>query len=338
MSVIPLVFLPHAYNSSWGDSYYEFKGEIMGHLLNGEWKSGNVVTSDDKGEFKREESKFRSFISDDSEFKPEANRYHLYVSYACPWAHRTLITRKLLNLEDIITVSVVSPDMLEHSWTFDTDFEGSTGDTAENKKYLYDVYREHDPSVTCKVTVPVLWDKKFKKIVNNESAEIIKIFNSAFRRFVDTNFDIYPKELQNEIDEINKLVYSDLNNGVYKTGFAKNQETYEKNCLAVFDCLDFLERQLDGQDFLVGNQFTEADIKLLTTLIRFDAVYHTHFKCSKKRILDYKNLSTYLSRMYSRPEIFETTNFEHIKRHYFYSHEFLNPNRIVPIGPDILIS
>lgn len=309
----------------------------MGHLKKGEWHNDAVATSNDKGEFDREKSSFREWISSDHEtFQPEKDRYHLYVSYACPWAHRTLITRKLKGLEDIITVNVVHPHMLEHSWSFDNSFEGSTGDTLYQKDYLYQIYQKHDSDVTTKVTVPVLWDKKTEKIVNNESSEIIRIFNKAFDKYAKSEIDLYPTHLKDEIDEINSLVYENINNGVYKTGFAKNQDAYDKAFQHLFDALDKIDHHLKGKEFLVGDKITEADIRLITTLLRFDAVYYTHFKCNKKHIYEYQNLKNYTYNLYNQFDaIKSTTNLDHIKQHYYYSHDFINPHRIVPKGPDL---
>ncbi len=306
----------------------------MGHLKSGEWHNDEVATSDDKGQFKREASEFRDCISEDHEcFQPEADRYHLYVSYACPWAHRTLITRKLKGLEDLISVDVVHPEMLENSWEFRKDFEGATGDSLYGLNYLYQIYQKHDPKVTTKVTVPVLWDKKTESIVNNESSEIIRIFNTAFEKLRPSDLDLYPQHLQDEIQQINKLTYEPINNGVYKTGFAKNQKAYDKACTELFQALDKIEEHLIGHKFLVGDQLTEADIRLLTTLIRFDSVYYVHFKCNVKKISEYENLSAYLNRFMDMDAVKSTTHLDHIKHHYYYSHDFINPHRIVPLGP-----
>lgn len=310
----------------------------MGHLKNGQWHNDEVATSDDSGNFKREESTFRNFIGKDLEFKPEKDRYHLYVSYACPWAHRTLIARKLKRMEDLISVSVVHPDMLEHSWTFKTDFNETTGDDLYNLNYLYEVYKKDNPEVTCKVTVPVLWDKKTHKIVNNESSEIIRIFNTAFNDIGANDLDLYPEKHRAEIDEINELVYVNINNGVYKTGFAKTQNAYEHSYKKLFKALDEVDQKLKGKNFLVGEVITEADIRLVTTLLRFDSVYHTHFKCNARLIKDYEYLSHYLKNLFEMEPIRSTTHLDHIKRHYYYSHDFLNPNRIVALGPEKLFS
>ncbi len=309
----------------------------MGHLIKGKWKSGDVITSNDAGEFDREKSVFREWISKDHPtYKPEKNRYHLYVSYACPWAHRTLITRKLKKLEDIISISVVHPHMLEHSWSFDSSFEGATEDTVNHKKHLYEVYLIHDPLLTSKVTVPVLWDKVTHTIVNNESSEIIRMLNSEFNEFGNDDLDLYPEHLKDEIESWNSRIYEPINNGVYRTGFAKNQEAYERAFNELFTALDQLEVYLENCEYLVSNQLTEADVRLITTLLRFDAVYYGHFKCNQKKISEYPNLFKYTKNLYQLDAIKETTNIRHIKEHYYYSHDFINPTRIVPIGPDSL--
>lgn len=306
----------------------------MGHLKNGKWFSGNVVTSNQKGEFAREESVFRATIaSDEALFQPEKDRYHLYVSYACPWAHRTLIARKLKKLEDMISVDVVHPDMLEHSWTFGTDFEGATGDRLYQKQYLYQIYQKADPEASAKVTVPVLWDKKLERIVNNESAEIVRIFNTAFDHLTGSELDLYPYAHRSEIDALNSWIYNDINNGVYKTGFAQNQAAYDVAFDRLFGALDRLEDTLENKKYLLGDTLSEADIRLVTTLIRFDPVYYVHFKCNGRMIAQYPEIQRYLDRLMALPAVAETTQMDHIKRHYYYSHAFLNPRRIVAKGP-----
>lgn len=306
----------------------------MGHLKQGQWHNDEVVTSEKDGSFAREASSFRDTISKDHEkFQPEEDRYHLYVSYACPWAHRTLITRHLKGLRNLITVSVVHPEMLKNSWEFRKDYDGATGDTLYGSDYLYNIYQKHDPKVTAKVTVPVLWDKKTKSIVNNESSEIIRIFNTAFEDLRPCDLDLYPSKLHKEIDTMNELTYEPINNGVYKAGFAKTQEAYEKACSKLFEAMDKVEKHLEGKKFLVGEQLTEADIRLLTTLIRFDSVYYVHFKCNIRKISEYKNLAAYLHRFMQLDAVKTTTNMDHIKHHYYYSHDFINPYRIVPLGP-----
>ena len=306
----------------------------MGRLVDGKWKKTSIITSDDSGSYKRIPRSFRDSISKDHPtFKPETNRYHLYVSYACPWAHRTLIYRELKNLVDHISVSVVHPDMLENGWTFQKDENGIGGDDLYQNEFLYQTYQLAQKDISTSVTVPILWDKQNKTIVNNESSEIIRIFNDAFNDLTGNSLDYYPKDLQAPINELNERIYSNVNNGVYLSGFAKGQKAYEEAVLNLFKTLDLLEERLEGQDFLVGNRLTEADLRLIPTLLRFDPVYVTHFKCNLKRIKDYKNLSRYTKSLYELEAVKKTTNFDHIKRHYYYSHEMLNPQRIVPLGP-----
>lgn len=310
----------------------------MGMLINGQWHDKWYETKSNHGEFKREKTTFHHCITADdpkqSEFKAESGRYHLYVSLACPWAHRTLIFRKLKNLEKHISISVVSPHMLEHGWSFCVE-EGSTGDTINHFKYLYEVYIANKPDYTGRVTVPVLWDKEKKVIVNNESSEIIRMFNQAFNSITKNQDDYYPPAFQHEIDEINHFVYENINNGVYRCGFATTQEAYEEAYIKLFTALDNLEVRLKKNRYLVGRQITEADWRLFTTLIRFDMVYYGHFKCNKKRIEDYPNLSEYVRELYQWPGIAETVDFYHIKQHYYYSHTMINPTQIVPMGPEI---
>ena len=305
----------------------------MGRLVDGKWIKGSVATTNEKGEYDRIPRSFLDEISTTHEkFKPENDRYHLYVSYACPWAHRTLIYRALKGLEDLVSVSVVSPEMLEEGWTFEKPW--STGDDLHNYHFLREVYLLADSKVNTSVTVPILWDKKEKTIVNNESSQIIRIFNSAFNELTGNRDDYSPSDLLSEIDEWNDFIYPNINNGVYRTGFANSQKAYEEAFDSLFAALDKVEAHLEGKDFLVGDRLTEADIRLYPTLVRFDAVYVGHFKCNKKRIKDYKNLSRYLKALYDIPAFKDTTNLEHIKRHYYYSHEDLNPHQIVPKGPD----
>ncbi len=308
----------------------------MGHLKNGIWHNDEVATSNEKGEFDREASQFRdSIYPAHSKYTPLKDRYHLYVSYACPWAHRTLITRSLKSLEDYISVSVVHPDMLENSWTFRKDFNHTTGDKIYNKDYLYQIYQLHDENITTKVTVPILWDTETNSIVNNESGEIIRILNKSFDDLTGCTIDLYPTNLSDEINIMNERIYESVNNGVYKAGFAKKQEAYDSAVDELFSTLDWLDSWLESREYLVGERLTEADIRLMTTLIRFDHVYHTHFKCNIKKIVDYTNLKQYAGNIYKKYDAFEKTTFmEHIKRHYYYSHDFINPNRIVAKGPD----
>jgi putative glutathione S-transferase len=310
----------------------------MGRLVDGVWIDTTIITSNKKGEYDRQPRGFREVISHDHPvYKPESGRYHLYISYACPWAHRTLIYRKLKGLEDHITVSVVSPDMLDHGWSFDTSLAGSTGDALHSKAHLFEIYQLAQSDVSTSVTVPILWDKKTNSIVNNESSEIIRIFNTAFNELTKNYTDYYPEELKAEIDTVNTNVYGDINNGVYKSGFALNQETYESAVTKLFNRLDELDKVLAEKKYLLGDKLTEADLRLVPTLLRFDIVYFGHFKCNLKLIRDYKNLSRYLKELYLIPAINETTNFEHIKRHYYFSHESINPYRIVPVGPASII-
>ena len=307
----------------------------MGQLLNGQWTKSSVITSDKSGAFVRKESQFRNWISQEQNFRPESNRYHLYVSYACPWAHRVLIMRELKDLREHISVDVVHPDMMENGWSFNSDFENANGDTLYNKKYLYEIYQLCSDKISTKVTVPILWDKKTQQIVNNESSEILRIFNSSFNDITNNYDDFYPANLQDEINKINHEVYININNGVYKTGFAKTQFAYDESVKKLFNSLDKIEEKLNNNNYLVGNQLTEADIRLVTTLLRFDNVYHYHFKCNLKKIADYKNLSEYLNQFRKLDCIKKTTFDDHIKRHYFFSHESINPTRIIPIGPII---
>ena len=307
----------------------------MGLLVDGKWQDKWYDTDSNDGKFKRESSSFRNTISTEAgaEFPPQSGRYHLYVSLACPWAHRALIFRKLKALESHISVSVVCPDMLDEGWTFE-DFPGATGDTLYNKTFLREIYLMDTPDVTTRVTVPVLWDKQKECIVSNESSEIIRMFNSAFNDITDNHDDYYPESLRTEINTVNEMVYHDINNGVYKSGFATTQEAYEEAVYTLFKTLDTVEERLKQHRYLVGDTLTEADWRLFTTLIRFDPVYHGHFKCNIRQIADYPAIYAYMKSLYQHPGIAETVNFEHIKRHYYYSHTMINPTQVVPVGPD----
>jgi putative glutathione S-transferase len=310
----------------------------MGQLVDGEWVKGSVITSDESGAFDRQPSTFRDTVAaEHGSYLPESGRYHLYVAYACPWAHRALIFRELKGLRDHISVSVVHPDMLEMGWSFDTDFPGANGDELLGKDYLHQVYQVAQPDVSGKATVPVLWDKQTGTIVNNESAELIRIFNSAFNGLTGNTDDYYPESLRADIDAWNERIYHHVNNGVYRAGFAQTQAAYDEAVSGLFGVLDELERHLGSRDFLVGGQLTEADIRLIPTLLRFDLVYFTHFKCNVRRIGDYPNLSAYRRRLYDMDAVKATTHFDHIKRHYYYSHESINPQRIVPAGPAVYV-
>ena len=312
----------------------------MGLLIDGQWADRWYDTEATKGRFVRSEAQFRHWITADGSagpsgeggFKAEAGRYHLYVSLACPWAHRTLIFRKLKGLESMISVSVVNPLMVEHGWTFEPD-EGVIADPLHQAHYLHQVYTAAEPEYTGRVTVPLLWDKQQNRPVNNESAEIIRMLNSAFDGVGAKPGDYYPQALRAQIDELNSKVYDQVNNGVYKAGFATTQEAYEEAAFALFDQLDELDQRLSQQRYLLGEQITEADWRLFTTLIRFDAVYHGHFKCNLKRIADYPHLAGYVRELYQWSGVAETVNMKHIKEHYYRSHATINPTGVVPAGP-----
>ncbi|WP_439136264.1 glutathione S-transferase family protein [Pseudomaricurvus sp.] len=311
----------------------------MGLLIKGEWHDQWYDTDSTGGEFVRTDAKFRQWVTADgsSDHKAEKDRYHLFVSLACPWAHRTLIFRKLKQLEDIIGVTVVKPEMLDKGWVLlDLDDPAAMDPSpVPDIQYLYEVYTANQPDFSGRVTVPILWDKHTKTIVNNESADIIRMLNSAFDAFTDVKTDFYPEHLRQRIDEVNDLVYNNINNGVYKSGFATSQEAYEKAFRALFDALDEVETLLDQQRYLTGEQITEADWRLFTTLIRFDSVYYGHFKANLRRIEDYPNLSNYLRELYQVEGVADTVNFEHIKTHYYYSHDTINPTRVIPLGPEV---
>lgn len=312
----------------------------MGLLIDGHWVDQWYDTESTKGRFVRSESQYRNWITADGAagpsgeggFKAEPDRYHLYVSLACPWAHRTLIFRRLKGLEKMISISVVNSYMGEHGWTFDRE-SGANGDDLYGLDYMYQLYQKADPDYSGRVTVPVLWDKQRQTIVNNESAEIIRMLNSAFDGIGATPGDYYPPQLHAEIDKLNDEVYDRVNNGVYKAGFATTQDAYEQAVAPLFETLDALEQRLSRQRYLCGDQITESDWRLFTTLIRFDAVYHGHFKCNLKRIVDYPNLWDYLRELYQWPGIAETVNMDHIKGHYYRSHGTINPTGVVPAGP-----
>ncbi|SAK78460.1 Glutathionyl-hydroquinone reductase YqjG [Caballeronia hypogeia] len=306
----------------------------MGLLVDGKWQDKWYDTASAGGRFVRKEAAYRHWVTPDGEsgFKAETGRYHLYVSLACPWAHRTLIMRALKGLEGMIGVSVVNWLMLEHGWTFD-DARGVVPDPVNGARFLHQVYTAADPHYTGRVTVPILWDKARGTIVNNESSEIIRMLNSAFDDIGAKQGDYYPAGLREEIDALNARIYDTLNNGVYKAGFATTQAAYEEAVMPLFDTLDFLEARLSERRYLTGERFTEADIRLFTTLVRFDAVYVGHFKCNLRRIADYPHLSKYAREIYSMPGVAPTVNFEHIKGHYYESHRTINPTGIVPAGP-----
>ncbi len=310
----------------------------MGWLVNGVWQEDVSRTKD--GHFIRPTTSFRNFVTADGSagptgqggFPAEAGRYHLYVSHACPWAHRTMIFRSLKKLENAISVSVAAPLYGKNGWEFGTA-QGATRDDANGKATLAEIYLIADPHYTGRVSVPVLWDKKRRTIVNNESSEIIRMLNSAFDALTNTRTDYCPQELRAEIDYFNDLVYSNVNNGVYRAGFATSQQAYEQAARAIFATFDQLEERLSRQRYLVGSQITEADWRLFTTLVRFDTVYYSHFKCNLRRVADYPNLWNYLRDLYSVPGVAETVSIDHIKRHYYGSQRQVNPTGIVPIGP-----
>lgn len=315
----------------------------MGQLIDGNWSTQWYDTKATGGEFKRSQAGFRNWVTADGSagasgtggFKAEPGRYHLYVSLACPWAHRTLIFRKLKNLEGLISVSVVSPKMPDETgWSFDKA-TGSTGDDLLGKDYLWQVYTQAVRDYTGRVTVPVLWDKQTNTIVSNESSEIIRMFNSAFNELTGNTDDYYPEELRSSIDAINTRVYDNINNGVYKAGFATTQEAYDHNVAELFSALDWVEDILGETPYLTGDTITEADWRLFTTLVRFDAVYVGHFKCNLKRIADYENISHYLKALYEQPGVKETVDLDHIRTHYYWSHITINPTRIIPVGPEL---
>ncbi len=312
----------------------------MGRLVDGKWDTRrDKITAG--GRFARVDTRFRNWVTSDGSpgptgeggFKAEPGRYHLYVSLACPWAHRTIIFRKLKKLTDVIGISVVEPHMLSEGW----EFSEAMPDHVNGKGRLYEIYQMADPAYTGRVSVPVLWDKERKTIVSNESAEIIRMLNSAFDAFGDASLDFYPEAQRLEIDALNAVVYENVNNGVYKAGFAPSQEAYEEAFRALFNTLDELDQRLDEQRFLIGDPLTEADWRLFTTLIRFDAVYYVHFKCNRRRIADYPNLSGYLRDLYQIPGVKETVDIEQAKQHYYFSHDRINPTRIVPLGPLMII-
>lgn len=324
----------------------------MGLLVDGNWQDKWYDTKSNNGKFIRSEAQFRNFITADGKpkkpngksFKAEKDRYHLYVSLACPWAHRVLIYRQLKKLQDFIPVSIVDYKMLENGWEFKAD-DNKLKDHLYNSAFLYQIYTRADPNYSGRVTVPILWDKKLQTIVSNESSEIIRMFNTAFDDLIFDNLvfdkhgtakiDYYPLELRAEIDQLNQRIYSEINNGVYKTGFATSQSVYQENVSKLFKALDWLENILSTKRYLTGNQITEADWRLFPTLVRFDPVYVGHFKCNIKRIVDYPNLFGYVCDLYQQPKIAETVDMQHIKNHYYMSHPTVNPTGVVPVGPEI---
>jgi len=319
------------------------KENVMGQFVDGVWNRDSHDASRNGGKFVRSTSRFRNWITRDGApgpsgkggFAAEPGRYHLYVSYACPWAHRALIFRSLKGLDDLIGVSVVHPDMLDDGWTFSRDFDGATGDRLHSLPFLRDLYTKADPGISGRVTVPVLWDSRRATIVSNESAEIIRMFNSAFDHLTGNRDDYWPEALRDRIEEVNTRIYETVNNGVYRAGFATTQGAYDEAVTALFESLDWLEDLLSRNRYLTGDRITEADWRLVTTLFRFDPVYHLHFKCNRRRLIDYPNLWAYARELYQWPGMAETVHFDHIVRHYHYSHASINPHRIIPINPTL---
>lgn len=309
----------------------------MGLLIDGKWHDQWYDTHSSNGEFIRQDAQFRHTISKSGPYPAEAGRYHLFVSLACPWAHRTLIFRSLKKLENIISVSLVKAEMLNEGWQLSSESYGDASEKSpiEGIRYMHEVYTHAQQGYNGRVTVPVLWDKKTNSIVSNESSEIIRMFNSEFNELTQNDEDYYPQALRNDIDDINDFIYDNINNGVYKTGFATTQAAYEKHFHNLFHALNKIEERLSTQRYLVADTLTEADWRLFTTLIRFDSVYFSHFKCNLKQIEQYENLSNYIRELYQIKGVADTVNFEHIKVHYYYSHDSINPTRVVPLGPEL---
>lgn len=311
----------------------------MGLIVNGKWLDQWYDTTNSDGKFERQDSRFRGTISDQagSRYPVEAGRYHLYVSLACPWAHRTLIFRQLKQLEGIISVSIVKPEMLNNGWEFDASSQGDShndySDSLYQQDYMYQLYLKAAPDYQGRVTVPVLWDKKTQSIVNNESSEIIRIFNTAFNELTGNHDDYYPNDIQPEIDIINERIYNTINNGVYRAGFATTQVAYDQAFDELFASLDWLEAHLSEQRYLLGEKLTEADWRLFTTLIRFDAVYHGHFKCNRNKLSEFYHISNYVRELFQFEGIATTVDLEYTKIHYYASHDTINPTLIVPRGP-----
>lgn len=317
----------------------------MGMLVEGVWQDKWYDTKSSGGKFERSAAAFRNWITSDGSagptgeagFPAESGRYHLYVSYACPWAHRALIFRVLKGLEKHIGLSVVHPDMLGNGWTFDTRFPGATGDLLFGLPFARDIYTKAAPKFSGRVTVPILWDTQNNTIVSNESSDIIRIFNAAFNEITRNLDDYWPEPRRDQIETINERIYETINNGVYKAGFATSQSAYDEAVNALFASLDWVEQILTTNRYLTGDDITEADWRLFTTLVRFDQVYHTHFKCNYKRIVDFPNLWNYTRELYQVSGVADTVHFDHIVRHYHYSHDTINPHRIIPINPPLAL-
>ena len=306
----------------------------MGKMIDGQWRTETWIR-DNEGHFEREPTTFRDRVEDDPEakFPVESGRYHLYVSYACPWAHRTLIVRSLMGLQEAITVSVVHPYMLEDGWSFDTDFDGATGDDVMGKDFMRQIYADADPEYTGRVTVPVLWDKGRETIVNNESREIIRMFSTTFRRLATEDIDLWPTGVRDRVDQVIDAIYQPVNNGVYRSGFATTQQAYEESVTELFQALEHWNDHLGEHRYLCGDLLTEADVCMFTTLLRFDPVYYGHFKCNLRHVYEFENLWNYTLELYQMDAITGTCHLDHIKAHYYYSHESINPTRVVPRGP-----
>jgi putative glutathione S-transferase len=308
----------------------------MNMLVDGEWRTDAYEATTEDGSFDRQESSFRAWVRDDPDarFQPEAGRYHLYVSLACPWAHRTLLARTLNGLEDAISVDVVDPYRADDGWQFTPDKDGCTPDTVNGSDYLREVYQAADPEMTGRVTVPVLWDTAEQTIVNNESKEILRMLDTAFDGVATRDVDLYPEGYQDEVDRIIEAIYEPINNGVYRAGFADSQGAYDTAVTELFDALAHWDSVLADQRYLAGDRLTEADICMFTTLVRFDEVYHTHFMCNHRLIREYDNLWPYLRELYQLPGVAETVDMSHITEHYYTTHPDVSPKRIVPMGPD----
>jgi len=308
----------------------------MHMLLDGEWTRTAFESNDDSGAFQRQETSFRDRVSNspDATFPAEAGRYHLYVSKACPWAHRTLLTRALKGLEEVVSVDVVDPIRIADGWRFSPDKDDCTPDTVNGADYLRDVYTAADEDFTGRVTVPVLWDKEHETVVNNESAEIMRMLDTAFHDLGEIDVDLYPEGYHDDVDRVIEAIYEPINNGVYRAGFAKSQKAHEQAIEELFDALDHWDDVLADQRYLTGDVLTEADIAMFTTLVRFDEVYNTHFKCNVARITNYEHLWGYLRDLYQLPGVAETVNMDHIKHHYYRTHDDVNPTGLVPVGPD----
>ncbi len=306
----------------------------MGKMVDGKWRTDTWIR-DNEGHFQREPTTFRDRVEDDAEaeFAAEAGRYHLYVSYACPWAHRTLMVRELMGLNEVIDVSVVHPHMLEDGWTFDTDFDGATGDRLGDRQFLRQIYSAADANYSGRVTVPILWDKQNETIVNNESREIIRMFSTSFRDLATESIDLWPEGYRDEVDEVIDAIYEPVNNGVYRSGFATAQGAYEEAVAELFEALNKWDQHLGDNRYLCGDVLTEADICMFSTLVRFDPVYYGHFKCNLQHVYEFENLWNYTLELYQLGNIAQTCHFDHIKSHYYYSHETINPSRVVPQGP-----